>query len=142
QYVLPEHSEATHQELLNVEKEIFQGLKIPFRIVDHCTADLGGPSFRTFDLEAWMPGKPNKEDAMGDWAEITSTSNCTDYQARGLNMKYKSKDGKKEFMHTLNGTAIAITRAMIAIMENYQQKDGTILIPEALQRYMPAKQIG
>nr|MBL7058542.1 serine--tRNA ligase [Patescibacteria group bacterium] len=140
-YCTPENAEGFHKELLNIEKEIFKGLDIPFRVVDHCTADLGGPSYRTFDLEAWMPGKPNKDGVMGDWAEITSTSNCTDYQARGLNMKYKTKDGKKDYLYTLNGTAIAITRAMIAILENYQQVDGTVLIPEVLHKFMPVKKI-
>lgn len=143
QYTMPEKSEEAHQEMLKIEREIWEGLKIPFRVVDHCTADLGGPSIRTYDLEAWMPGKPNKEDGMGDWAEVTSTSNCTDYQARGLNIKYKGEDGKKDFLHMLNGTAIAISRAPIAILENYQQKDGSILIPEALQKYMGGiKKIG
>ncbi len=136
QYVLPEKSEEAHEEMLRIEREIFEGLKIPFRVVDHCTADLGGPAIRTFDLEAWMPGKPNKEGGMGDWAEITSTSNCTDYQARGLNIKYRTKDRKKDFLHMLNGTAVAVTRAIIAIMENYQQKDGSILVPEVLQKWM------
>jgi len=136
QYVLPEKSEEAHGEMLAIEREIFEGLKIPFRVIDHCTADLGSPSIRTYDLEAWMPGKPNKGGSMGDWAEITSTSNCTDYQARGLNIKYKKEDGKKEYVHMLNGTAIAISRALIAIMENYQQADGSILIPEALQKWM------
>ncbi len=136
QYVTPEQSEAAHQEILSIEKEIFNGLEIPYRIVDHCTADLGGPSIRTFDLEAWMPGKPAKDGSdTGDWAEITSTSNCTDYQARGLNIKYKSKEGKTDYLHMLNGTAIAVGRAMIAIMENNQQADGSILIPKALQKY-------
>jgi seryl-tRNA synthetase len=135
QYVMPENSEAAHQEILSIEKEIFSGLGIPFRIIDHCTADLGGPSYRTYDLEAWMPGKPNKEDKMGDWAEITSTSNCTDYQARGLNIKYKSKEGKTDYLHMLNGTAIALTRALIAIMENNQQADGSIIVPEVLHKY-------
>ena len=135
QYVTPEQSETAHQEILAIEKEIFNGLEIPYRVVDHCTADLGGPSYRTYDLEAWMPGKPNKEDKMGDWAEITSTSNCTDYQARGLNIKYKSKIGKTDYLHMLNGTAIAVGRAMIAIMENHQQADGSILIPKVLQKY-------
>lgn len=137
QYVLPEKSEEAHKEILEIEKEIFKGLDIPFRIIDHCTADLGGPSSRTFDLEAWMPGKPNKDGTMGDWAEITSTSNCTDYQARGLNIKYKKADGKKEYVHMLNGTAIAMTRALIAVLENYQQADGSIRIPEVLKKYMP-----
>lgn len=137
QYVTPEKSEAAHQELLEIEKEIFKGLGLTFRVVDHCTADLGAPSYRTFDLEAWMPGKPNKEGSMGDWAEITSTSNCTDYQSRALNIKYKDKEGKKDFLHTLNGTAIAISRTLITIMENYQQKDGSIIVPKVLRKYMP-----
>lgn len=142
QYTTPEQSESGHQEILKIEKEIFNGLEIPYRIVDHCTADLGGPSFRTFDLEAWMPGKPGKEEGkMGDFAEITSTSNCTDYQARGLNIKYKSKDGKTDYLHMLNGTAIAIGRALIAIMENHQQKDGSIKIPKALHKYCGFKEI-
>lgn len=135
QYVTPGNSEAAHKEMLEIEKEIFAGLKIPFRIVDHCTADLGGPSYRTFDLEAWMPGKPNKDGGAGDWAEITSTSNCADYQARGLNIKYKTRDGKKEFVHMLNGTAIAASRALIAILENFQEKDGSIIVPKVLRKY-------
>ena len=143
QYVLPANSETAHQEILAVEREIFEGLKIPFRVVDHCTADLGGPAIRTFDLEAWMPGKPNEDGTMparqqggGDWAEITSTSNCTDYQARGLNIKYKKADGTKEYVHMLNGTAIAIGRAIIAILENFQTKTGTVIIPEVLRPYL------
>lgn len=137
QYVTPEKSEEAHQEMLKIEREIFEGLKIPFRVIDHCTADLGTPAIRTYDLEAWMPGKPGRDENLGDWAEITSTSNCTDFQARGLNIKYKKEDGSKEFVHMLNGTAIAISRALIAIMENYQQEDGSIIIPEALRRWMP-----
>lgn len=136
QYVMPEKSEEAHREILEIEKEIFKGLDIPFRIVDHCTADLGGPSIRTFDLEVWMPGKPNKDGTMGDWAEVTSTSNCTDYQSRGLNIKYKGADGKREYLHMLNGTAVATTRALIAILENYQQADGSVVIPEVLRKYM------
>jgi len=135
QYVLPENSESAHQEMLKIERDIFEGLKIPFRVVDHCTADLGGPSIRTYDLEAWMPGKPNKNEELGDWGEITSTSNCTDYQARGLNIKF-NRDGKKEFVHMLNGTAISVARAIISIMENYQQADGSIKIPEVLIPFM------
>lgn len=136
QYVTPKQSESAHQEILSIEKEIFNGLEIPYRIVDHCTADLGGPSIRTYDLEAWMPGKPAKDGSeTGDWAEITSTSNCTDYQARGLNIKYKSKEGKTDYLYMLNGTAIAVGRAMIALMENNQQVDGSIVIPKALQKY-------
>ena len=138
QYTMPDKSEAAHQELLEIEKEIFKGLELTFRVIDHCTADLGTPSYRTFDLEAWMPGKPNKKGGMGDWAEITSTSNCTDYQSRALNIKYKDKNGKKGFLHTLNGTAIAVSRALIAIVENNQQTDGSIVIPKVLHKYLPS----
>jgi seryl-tRNA synthetase len=137
QYVTPENAEDAHRELLAIEREIFEGLKIPFRVIDHCTADLGGPSIRTYDLEAWMPGKPNKNGTMGDWAEITSTSNCTDYQARGLNIKYKNKKGENNFVYMLNGTAVAVSRALIAIVENYQQADGSVKIPEILKKFMP-----
>ena len=88
-----------------------------------------------------MPGKPNEKGGNGDWAEITSTSNCTDYQSRGLNIKYKTKDGKREFAHMLNGTAIASTRTLIAIMENYQTKDGSIVVPKVLQKWVGKKVI-
>ena len=136
-FARPEDSDVIHQEILQIEKEIFSGLGIAYQVVDHCTADLGNPSYRTFDLEAWMPGKPTKDGTVnGDWAEVTSTSNCTDYQARGLNIKYKNAEGKKEFAHTLNGTGVATTRALIAIMENYQQADGSIMIPQVLRQYM------
>ncbi|QQS59952.1 serine--tRNA ligase [Candidatus Falkowbacteria bacterium] len=135
-YAVPDQAESLHQEMLEIEKEIFSGLGIPFRVVDHCTADLGAPSYRTFDLEAWLLGKPNKEGGAGDWAEITSTSNCTDYQSRSLNIKYVNKEGKKELVYTLNGTANPGVRALIAIMENYQQADGSIKIPEVLIPYM------
>lgn len=139
QFVKPENSEQTHEELLEIEKEIFSGLGLAFRVIDHCTADLGTPSMRTFDLEAWMPGKPNSDNSDGDWAEVTSTSNCGDYQARGLNIKFKRENGDKKFVHTLNGTAIAITRCLIAILENYQEKDGSIIIPKALRKYLPRR---
>jgi len=137
QYTTPQSSEQAHTEILEIEKEIFKGLKIPFRVIDHSTADLSNPSYRTFDLEAWLPGKPNKAGQAGDWAEITSTSNCTDYQARGLNIKYKDKDGKIQYVHMLNGTAIALSRGPIAIMENFQQADGSIVMPEVLKKYLP-----
>lgn len=136
QYVLPEKAEEAHGEILNIEKEIYSGLGIPFRVIDHCTADLGTPAYRTFDLEAWLPGKPNRSGGNGDWAEITSTSNCTDFQARGLNIKYKDNKGTKEFIYMLNGTAIAVGRTIISIIENFQRADGSIMIPEALRPYM------
>lgn len=139
QYVKPEEAEAAHHELLGIEKEIFRGLGIPFRVIDHCTADLGAPSIRTYDLEAWMPGKPSEDGSSGAWAEVTSTSNCTDYQARALNIKFRDQEGRRQFVYTLNGTAIAITRCLIAIMENFQQPDGTIIIPDVLRKYLPGE---
>ncbi len=129
-YCTPEDSDKIHEELRLIEEEIFDGLGIPFRVVDTCTGDLGSPAYRKWDLEAWMPGRNG-----GEWGEVTSTSNCTDYQARRLNIRYKDDDGKNKFLHTLNGTAIAMSRALIAILENYQQEDGSILIPKALQKY-------
>jgi seryl-tRNA synthetase len=141
EYTTPETSEKAHQEILSIEKEIYKGLDIPFRVIDHATCDLGSPASRTFDLEAWMPGKPNEKGGSGDWAEITSTSNCTDYQSRGLNIKYKDNSGKKEYVHMLNGTAIAVARTLIAIMENYQTKDGSIEVPKVLQKWVGKKLI-
>jgi len=136
-YCRPEDSTKEHQLLLEIEKEIFSGLEIPFRVIDHCTADLGAPSARTFDLEAWLPGKPNKDGQAGDWAEMTSASNCTDYQARGLDIKYQTADGQKGLVHTLNGTGLALPRAMIAIIENHQQADGRIKLPAILKPFIP-----
>ena len=137
QYVKPEAAEKAHLELLEIEKEIFKGLKLPFQVIDHCTADLGAPSIRTYDLEAWMPGKPAADGSQGAWAEVTSTSNCTDYQARAMNVKYRKATGEKELVYTLNGTAIAIPRCLIAILENYQTADGSVNIPKALVSYLP-----
>lgn len=126
-YCLPEDSDRMHQYIRSVEEKIFQGLGIPYRVVDTCTGDLGASAYRKYDLEAWMPGR-------GDWGEITSTSNCTDFQARRLGIKYKTEKGS-EYLHMLNGTAMALSRAMIAVIENYQQEDGSILIPENLKPY-------
>jgi seryl-tRNA synthetase len=129
-YTTPETSEAMHAELKNIEVEIFKELGVPFRVVDICTGDLGGPAYRKYDLEAWMTSR-------NGWGEITSTSDTTDYQARRLNIKVERKDGTKEFLHMLNGTAIATSRALIAIIENGQQADGSVAVPEVLQKYMP-----
>ncbi len=129
-YCLPEDSDRIHEELREIEEEIFTGLGIPFRVVDTCTGDLGAPAYRKWDLEAWMPGRNG-----GEWGEVTSTSNCTDYQARRLNVKYKDEDGKNRFVHMLNGTAIACSRGLIAVIENFQRSDGSIAIPAALVPY-------
>lgn len=132
-FTLPDQSEQMHQELLALECEIFDELGIPYRVVDTATGDLGGPAYRKFDLEAWMPGRGEG----GQWGEITSTSNCTDYQARRLNTRYKVKGEKgTRFVHTLNGTAVAVCRALIAILENNQQADGSVVVPEALRPWV------
>lgn len=129
-------SDALHAEIVAVEEEIFQGLQIPYRVLDICSGDLGGPAYRKFDLEAWMPGR-------NEFGEITSASNCTDFQARRLNTRCKFPDRKgTQFVHTLNGTAIAVTRALIAILENYQQADGSIVIPEVLRPWVGKTRIG
>jgi seryl-tRNA synthetase len=129
-FTLPEQSEAMHQEMLQMECHIFDGLGIPYRIVDTATGDLGGPAYRKYDLEAWMPGR-------NAYGEVTSTSNCTDYQARRLNARYKIKGEKgTHFLHTLNGTAIAISRAIVAILELYQQADGSVVVPKVLQPFV------
>jgi seryl-tRNA synthetase len=126
----PDQSEAQHEELLALEEKIFQGLEIPYRVVDTCVGELGGPAYRKFDLEAWMPGRGEA----GDWGEITSTSNCTDYQARRLAIRYK-EDGRNLHVHMLNGTAVAVSRALIALLENGQQADGSVRLPAALARH-------
>lgn len=131
-FTTPEKSEAMHEEFVKYEEKIFQDLKIPYRVLDICTGDLGGPAYRKFDLEAWMPGRGDG----GSYGEVTSTSNCTDYQARRLGIRFKREGEKKPvFVHMLNGTAVAISRALIAILENYQQADGSIIIPEILRSY-------
>jgi seryl-tRNA synthetase len=133
----PEESEAMLDRLIGVEEKIFQGLEIPYRIVDTCTGDLGGPAYRKFDIEAWMPGRGEK----GEWGEITSASNCTDYQARRLGIRFKDPGGKNPFVHTLNGTALAVSRTLIALMENFQQEDGSIRLPATLAAYTGFKEI-
>ena len=128
-FTTPEQSGPLHLELLKMEEEIFQELGIPYRVIDTCTADLGGPAYRKFDLEAWMPGFFDG----GGFGEVTSTSDCGDYQARRLNIRYKSEGQKgTRFVHTLNGTAVALSRAIIAILENYQREDGLVDVPAVL----------
>ncbi|KAG1676949.1 hypothetical protein FOA52_014825 [Chlamydomonas sp. UWO 241] len=164
----PEQSDAIHQELIDIEKELFTELGLHFKVLDMPSIDLGAPAYRKFDIEAWMPG-------MGRYGEISSASNCTDYQARRLNIRYRPtppkgsaddisggdpastsasskgkkggkggsggsspglSSGKTEFVHTLNATACAVPRLIVAILENYQQADGTVIVPEVLRPYM------
>jgi seryl-tRNA synthetase len=138
-YTLPEASDAMHDELMTIECKLFDGLGIPYRVIDTASGDLGGPAYRKFDLEAWMPGRGTG----GEFGEVTSTSNCTDYQSRRLNIRFRKKGEKgTQFVHTLNGTAVAISRALIAVMENYQQADGSILVPEVLRKWVGKERIG
>ena len=132
-FTTPEQSEALHAELRAAEEALFQGLGLPYRVVDTCAGDLGGPAYRKYDLEAWMPGRGTA----GEYGEVTSTSNCTDYQARRLNVRFRDAQTKKlRFAHTLNGTAIASTRAIVALLENYQNADGSVTVPEALRLWV------
>ena len=134
-YCRPEESEKMHQYILSLEEKLFQGLEIPYRIVDICAGDMGAAAARKFDLEAWMPAREG-----GSFGEVTSTSNTTDYQARRLNIRYRKQKADSsqqlEYVHTLNGTALAIGRTLIAILENYQQKNGSVKIPRVLHEYL------
>lgn len=133
----PEQSAALHDELLAIQERILQDLEIPYRVIDVATGDLGAPAYRKFDIEGWMPMRGDD----GDYGELTSASNCTDYQARRLKTRFRRADVKKnEFVHTLNGTACAVPRTIVAIVENHQRADGSVAIPKALQPYMGGRQ--
>ncbi len=125
----PDKSEEEHEFLLSIEEEIMKELKFNFQIVNICGGDLGAPAAKKYDIEAWIP-------TQGKYRELTSCSNCTDFQARRSKIRYKKASGEKEYVHTLNGTAVAIARTLVAILENYQNADGTVNIPEVLQPYM------
>jgi seryl-tRNA synthetase len=139
EFTTPETSGAAHAELLAIEEEIFRELGIPYRVLDIASGDLGGPAYRKFDIEAWMPGRGEA----GEYGEVTSASDCTDYQARRLNIRYKPAGQKgTRFVYTLNGTAVAISRALIVILENYQRADGRVDVPEVLRPFVGKDVIG
>ncbi|MBI5466781.1 MAG: serine--tRNA ligase, partial [Candidatus Kerfeldbacteria bacterium] len=121
-------SDAEHDFLLHLEEKLWHGLNIPYRVLNLCAGDLGWPSARTYDIEAWLPGQ-------GEYREVSSTSTTTDYQAKNLGIKVRRENGR-EYVHMLNGTAFAIGRTLIAIIENYQRPDGRINVPKALQPFM------
>lgn len=133
-FCLPEQSLAEHELIRDIQEEILQGLHLPYRVVNIAAGDLGAPAAKKYDLEAWFPGQ-------GRYREVTSCSNCTDYQARRLRCRFRTEKGPR-FVHTLNGTAIAMGRTIIAIMENYQRADGSIAVPGALQPYLGKETIG
>ncbi|KAA8499821.1 Serine--tRNA ligase, chloroplastic/mitochondrial [Porphyridium purpureum] len=130
----PDDSDRMHDELLEIEKGLFSDLGLHYKVLDMPTEDLGNPAYRKFDIEAWMPGR-------GSYGEISSASNCTDYQARRLNIKYRHAQGDNRYVHTLNGTACAVPRMIVAILENFQTNDGKIIVPEVLRPFMGGMEI-
>ncbi len=132
-FVHPEQSGEEHLFLLSLQEKLMQALEIPYRVVEICTGDMGWTDARQFDIEAWFPSEER-------YRETHSCSNTTDFQSRGINVKYKTKDGKKEFVHTLNATAFS-QRPLLSLLENYQTKEGTIKIPEVIQDYIGKKEI-
>ncbi|HTY74123.1 MAG TPA: serine--tRNA ligase [Candidatus Nanoarchaeia archaeon] len=130
-FCTPEDSWVMHEELLRNAEELFQGLEIPYHVVNVCTGDIGTVAAKKYDIEAWMP-------AQGMYREVVSCSNCTDYQARRLGIRYREKEGAPPIgcLHTLNSTAVATGRTIVAILENYQQEDGSIVVPKVLRKYM------
>lgn len=129
----PEKSREEHALIVEIEEEIVQGLKIPYQLVNVCGGDLGDPAAIKYDIEAWIP-------TQGKFREITSASNTTNYQARRSKIRFKDAEGNKEYIHTLNGTGIAMPRMFVAILENYQNEDGSVTIPEVLRPYMGGKE--
>ena len=134
----PEQSEELHEELVRIEEEICAGLGLAYRVVDVCSGDLGAPAYRKFDIEVWMPGRGDG----GEWGEVTSASNCTDYQARRLGVRLRERGRRgTRYVHMLNGTALAVPRIIIALLENHQRADGSVAIPATLQPYVGFDQI-
>ena len=130
----PEKSNEEHERMNNIESEMLKSLGLPYRVLLLCSGDTGFSSSKTYDHEVWLP-------AQNKYREITSCSNCMDFQARRMNARFRNKDGKIEYLHTLNGSALAVGRTIIAIMENYQLKDGSIKVPEVLVPYMNGVEI-
>ena len=128
-FALPEKSQEIHQQILDIEEEIWQDLGIAYRIINIAAGDLGAPAAKKYDIEYWSPVDEN-------YRELTSCSNCTDFQARNLNIRVRRKDGTIDVLHTLNGTAVSLARSLVVILENYQNSDGTLAVPEVLRPYM------
>lgn len=129
----PEEARGMHERLLSMEKEMLGRVEVPFRVIDTAAGDLGSSASRKFDCEAWVP-------TQNRYRELTSTSNCGEYQSRRLNIRYRKDDGSAAACATLNGT-LATTRWLVAILENHQQKDGSVVIPQALRAYMGGQEI-
>jgi seryl-tRNA synthetase len=131
-FAAPEASWDEHELLLSIEEEIIASLEIPYRVMNIAAGDLGGSAAKKYDIEGWLPGQER-------YRELTSCSNCTDYQARRLQTRVRRIDGKLETLHTLNGTATAVGRTLIAILENHQNADGSVTIPQKLHQYLPER---
>lgn len=132
-FCLPEDSKDIHEKILAIEEEIWQALNIPYHVINIAAGDLGAPAAKKYDVEYWSPVNQK-------YQEITSCSNCTDFQARAVNCRVRRKDGKVEFVHTLNGTAISMARTMVAVIENYATEDGKLKVPEVLRPYLGGKE--
>lgn len=133
-FTLPEQSRDVHEKLLAVEEEIWQALQIPYHVINIASGDLGAPAAKKYDIEYWSA-------ADGAYRELTSCSNCTDFQARNLNIRVRRKDGSLDVVHTLNGTAVSLARSLVAIVENYQNEDGTLTVPEVLRPYLSGREL-
>ena len=133
-FTTKEDSEKMHQEILSYEEKIWQALNIPYRVVNIAAGDLGAPAAKKYDIEYWSP-------VDNAYRELTSCSNCTDFQARNLNIRVRRKNGEVEILHTLKGTAVSLARSIIAIVENYQQSDGSLIVPEVLKPYLSERDI-
>jgi len=128
-YTLPENSVQMHETILSIEEEIWQAIGISYRVVNIASGDLGAPAAKKYDIEYWSP-------VDGMYRELTSCSNCTDYQTRNLNIRVRRKDGSVDTLHSLNGTAVSLARSLVAILENFQQPDGTLVVPEVIRPYI------
>ena len=132
-FCLPEQSKEIHEKILQIEEDIWQGLGIPYHIINIAAGDLGAPAAKKYDMEYWSPVNQK-------YQEITSCSNCTDFQARACNVRVRRKDGTVEFVHTLNGTAIPLARALVVLLENYAKEGGKLKVPEVLRPYLNNKE--
>lgn len=133
-FALPEKSKEIHEQILAIEEEIWQELGIAYQIINIASGDLGAPAAKKYDIQYWSPVDES-------FRELTSCSNCTDFQARNLNIRVRRKDGSVEMLHTLNGTAVSLARSLVVILENYQNADGTLTVPEVLRPYMNGREI-
>jgi seryl-tRNA synthetase len=129
QIVQPEHSYAALDEMLSHAENILKKLELPYRVITLCTGDMGFGATKTYDIEVWLP-------AQNTYREISSVSNCEAFQARRMQARYKNESGKNELLHTLNGSGLAVGRTLVAVLENYQNADGSVTIPTALRPYL------